>query len=184
MADDEVPPVHNQAENEANEHVNEHQAEDEANEHVNEHQAKDHADIEVYRPDFTSRRTKPPKPLSLLGNEVESWKLFKKRWQNYTLLSGLQKKTCAFQVAELENCLEDDTLKILESFCFTTPEHMRSVKEILDKFEEYVVGEVNETYERFMFGSRSQQEDEPVDKFLSEFSLKLAATAQGANHPS
>jgi transposase InsO family protein len=122
-------------------------------------------------PNYLAKRAKPPKPLSLVENEVENWKLFKKRWGNYTLLSGLEQRPNNYQVAELENCLADDALKLLESFSFDTTEDKRTVTEILAKFESYAMGEVNETYERFVFGSRKQLDDEPVEKFVSDLRL-------------
>ena len=48
---------------------------------------------------------KPPAPLNVPGNKVESWKLFKKRWTNYETLSGIGKAPREIQVVMLKTTL-------------------------------------------------------------------------------
>ena len=111
---------------------------------------------------------KPPDPLVIRDNKTEAWKLFKRRWNNYALLSELEKKSKEYQVAMFENCLADDAMRIMNSFTFTTPSADRTVKEIMEKFEEYAIGELNETMERYAFYKRAQQEGEDFENFLMD----------------
>ena len=103
---------------------------------------------------------KPPNQLSLGSNPLESWKLFHQRWKTYTILSRVERQPREFQVALLTNCLDDDALRVLNGFTFATAEDVRTVKEILDQFELFAVGEINDTYERFVFNRRSQDDGE------------------------
>ena len=89
------------------------------------------------------------------------------------MLADLAKEDRQFQVAQLENCLGDDALKTLEGFKFDTPDDERTVKQILDAFETYAIGEVNETLERFKFGKRQQAEGEAVDKFIADLRILM-----------
>ena len=66
-------------------------------------------------------------------------------------------------MALLENCPSDDVLRTYEGFNFSTPEFQRTTREIIDKFEHYAVGEVNETSERYMFHKRVQSEGETFE---------------------
>ena len=91
--------------------------------------------------------TRPPQQLSLKGNKAQNWKRFKKRWGNFLLLSGLEKRSRGAQVIQLENCL-DDTLEILKRFSFTSDEANRTVKEIIEAFEEFCIGKIHETFKR------------------------------------
>ena len=111
--------------------------------------------------------SKPPAPLNLSGNKVESWKLFKKRWTNYETLSGIGKAPREVQVAMFENCLDDEALRVLDGFAFDTPENQRTVKELTTAFESYALGDIHETLERYKFGRRDQQEGEPIDTYIS-----------------
>ena len=61
------------------------------------------------------QHARPPPLLSLQDNMGESWKRFKTRWANYTLLSGLHDMPREIQVAQLENCLADDALILEDS---------------------------------------------------------------------
>jgi hypothetical protein len=123
---------------------------------------------------------KPPQPLILGDNKAESWKIFKRRWTNYELLSEVGKKPHAFQVAMFENCLSDDAIRLLNGFSFATVEENRTVKEIVEKFEEYAVGEVNDTMERYIFHNRVQKEGEEFDNFLADI-RRLALTCKFCN---
>ena len=111
---------------------------------------------------------KPPQQFSLGSNVLESWKIFKQRWHTYTILSELDVKPRNVQVALFIHSLADDALKVYNGFQFNTPDDSRTVSEVISKFEDFVVGEVNETYERYLFNSRCQQEGEVFDKFLSD----------------
>ena len=71
-------------------------------------------------------------------------------------------------MAMFENCLADDAMRIMNSFTFNTPSADRTVKEIMEKFEEYTIGELNETMERYAFYKRAQQEGEDFENFLMD----------------
>ena len=83
----------------------------------------------------------------------------------------MNKKDRAYQVAMFENCLTDNAVKILNGFRFETPEDVRTVKEIITKFEEYTIGDVNDIMERFLFNGRAQQEGD-FDNFLSDIRIR------------
>ena len=119
------------------------------------------------------QHARPPPLLSLQDNMGESWKRFKTRWANYSLLSGLHDMPREIQVAQLENCLADDALKTLEGFDFPTGEDERTVQEMMMAFERYAIGEIHETLERYKFGKRQQQEGESMDKFLADLRILM-----------
>ena len=111
---------------------------------------------------------RPPQPFSVGGNAAENRKMFKQRWSSYTILSGFENLERKVQVALILNLLADDALKAYNGFQFDTPDEERTVKEIMEKMEKFCVGEVNQTYERFIFNSRKQSEGEPMDAFISD----------------
>ena len=113
------------------------------------------------------------RPLELGSNKIEQWRLFKRRWNNYVILSNLSVKPREFQVALLENCLSDDVLRTYEGFNFSTPESQKTTLEIIDKFEHYAVGEVNETFERYVFHKRVQSEGETFEQFESDLRVLI-----------
>ena len=111
---------------------------------------------------------KPPSRLTLGANIQESWKLFKQRWDTYAVLSQVSTLQRNVQVALFLHCLDDDALKAYNGFSFVTPESDRTVSDIIAKFESFAIGEVNETYERFIFNNRAQRDGESFERFYSE----------------
>ena len=109
-----------------------------------------------------------PERLVFSGNKADSWNLFFKIWSNYALLTQLDRKLREIQVAILENYLGDDAMRIYQGIQFDTPDSDRTVQDILQVLNEYAVGIVNETYERFAFRQRKQEECEAFDTFYND----------------
>ena len=62
-----------------------------------------------------------------------------------------------------------------------TPETDRQVlSKVIEKFEEFCIGETNETYERFIFNRRGQEENESIDQYVTVL-RKLAQTCNFCN---
>ena len=108
---------------------------------------------------------RPPLPLSIDSNISDNWKLFKQKWQNYAIVAQLEKQSPAYCSALLLHTLGDDALRIYNGFDFQDTQ--RTVEEILDRFDRFAIGETNETYERFVFNNRSQEQDETFENFYA-----------------
>ena len=106
-----------------------------------------------------------PQSLKLKDNPVENYQLFKQRWQAYTILSNFTTQSNNIQKALLIHCLGDDALKVYNSF---TIADSTTVEEIFGFFDNYIVGATNDTYERFKFNKRSQNEEETFDSFYAD----------------
>ncbi|KAK3887807.1 hypothetical protein Pcinc_008086 [Petrolisthes cinctipes] len=105
----------------------------------------------------------PPPPHFSNGTDTAgNWKLFKRRWDNFSILSKVE-----------ENSFADDALKVYEGFCFDTPLGERTVAEVLTKLNEYAVGEANETYERFVFNRRCQEEGESYENVYTDLRVLI-----------
>ena len=69
----------------------------------------------------------------------------------------------------------DQALKTYNGFQFESDTEHRTVDEIMQKFESFAVGEVNETYERYVFNKRNQNEG---DRDIRKFSICSANVDQ------
>ena len=45
------------------------------------------------------------------------------------------------------------------------PEDRNDVRKIIEKFDQYSIGELHETFERYNFNSRNQEETEGIDTY-------------------
>ena len=58
-------------------------------------------------------------------------------------------------------------LEIYEGMTLEPPECSKVLDSVVQKFEEFCIGQINETFERYVFDSRSQREGESIDHFVS-----------------
>ena len=72
-------------------------------------------------------------------------------------------------------------MKKYNGFHFATAAADRTVNEITEKFEDFAVGEVNVTYERFKFNSRKQETNESFEEYLSTLRYMLRTCAYCGN---
>ena len=80
----------------------------------------------------------------------------------------LDRRPREIQVAILENCSDDVAMRIHQGIQFGTPDSDRTEQDILQALSEYAVGIVNETYERFAFRQRKQEEGEAFGTFYND----------------
>ena len=107
---------------------------------------------------------KPPQPFHITGNTESNWRLFKQRWETYSVLTDLSSHDDKLQVALFTSCLADDALQVFNGFTGSK----KKIADIIDQFETFAVGEQNVIYERFLFNRRAQEEGESFEHFLSD----------------
>ncbi|KAK3752981.1 hypothetical protein QZH41_016289 [Actinostola sp. cb2023] len=108
----------------------------------------------------------PPNKLEVLDRDklVENWKTFKQMWQNYAVITNMRAQTEEYRIALFLHCIGPDALRIYNGFDFATEEEQKSLENVIQKFDQYAIGELNETYERFQFNDRNQKPDHETDE--------------------
>ena len=114
----------------------------------------------------------PPGKLNVTSTEnmAENWKVWKQMWNNYVIIAKLGTQPPEYKVALSLHCIGVDALKIFNGFQFDTPEDRNNLSEIIEKFDQYTIGELNETFERYNFHSRNQEENESIVNASMAFS--------------
>ncbi|XP_069106974.1 uncharacterized protein [Argopecten irradians] len=108
-----------------------------------------------------------PTALDLRGNLCANWKKFRRIWDNYEIASGLKHKTKELRNATLLTCIGPDALQIYDGLTFDNDDDKTDVDKVLDKFEKFCIGQTNETYERYLFNNRSQEQGETIDAYVA-----------------
>ena len=85
-------------------------------------------------------------------------------WQNCEIVTRLGEETDEFRTATLLTCIGSEALDVYEGLPFDENER-QNVAVMLHKFEEFCLGEVNETYESYMFFCRNQDAGETGNNF-------------------
>ena len=107
-----------------------------------------------------------PKPLCL-DNIAANWKKFRRAWYNYAVVVRLQRFDEEYKTATFLSAIGEEALEIYEGTTFEPPETSKVLDSVVQKFEEFCIGQTNETFERYVFNSRSQKEDESIDHYVS-----------------
>ena len=111
----------------------------------------------------------PPEKLNVTSTEnmAENWKVWKQMWNNYVIIAKLGTQPPEYKVALFLHCIGVDALKIFNGFQFDTPEDRNNLSKIIEKFDQYTIGELNETFERYNFNLRNQEENESIDAYVT-----------------
>lgn len=105
---------------------------------------------------------KPPESLKLTGNVDENWRTFKQQFCLYVAAMGLKTKLEARKVALLLTIAGPQAIEVFNTFVFDSPEDSEKLDVVLSKFDAHCSPKKNETYERYVFRSRTQRQHEPL----------------------
>ena len=73
--------------------------------------------IDNVSPDFTSAAQYLD--LKTTGEIAENWKLWKEKYNNYFVISRLDRENCEYQLAVFKHAIGDDGLKVIKSFTYS-----------------------------------------------------------------
>ena len=105
-------------------------------------------------------------PSSFNFANPEEWSNWIRRFERFRLASGLNEKSSASQVNTLIYTMGDIADDILSSFGLSEDDKAK-YKVVVEKFEAHFVKKRNIIFERAKFNQRRQEENEPVDDFVT-----------------
>ena len=107
----------------------------------------------------------PPDPMVCAGNVAANWKAFKEAFNDFATATELTAKDDAIQAATLKTVMGRECRQIL-SRLELTDEDKKKPNKILEKLEEYFAPTWNILYERYLFHSAQQQQNETIDQYM------------------
>ena len=117
---------------------------------------------------------KMPPPLQLNENAIEERKLFMQLFKNYQIITVLEQRDKAYQCVVFLQCTGTAGIKIYNGLEFasagpgnTIAEDNEDIRTIIEKFDKYIIGETNQTYERYVFNKRDKKPEESVELYIS-----------------
>ena len=94
------------------------------------------------------------------------WTKWKRRFDRYLAVSGLQGKSEELQISSLIYCMGDEAEDILATFELSD-EDAKKYETVVTKFKDHFNRKKNIIFERARFNSRKQEEGEPADVFIT-----------------
>ena len=121
-----------------------------------------------------------PAPLRVNGNNLAvEWKRFKGQWTNYVRAAKVDGEEPDRQAAILIACIGSDAYDVYTTLQFNNDDDRNDPTKVLEAFETYCIGEVNEVYERYVFHRRHQEPGESFDTFLGELRRLVKSCGYG-----
>ena len=110
-----------------------------------------------------------PKSLDLtnMNMAAEKFQIWKLKFLDFCVLTHLEQQQPEYQLAIFRQSVGDAALKAIQRFRFQPNEDKNDWHILLRKLEDHCVGERNETYERYKFFCRKQEEGESFESYLS-----------------
>lgn len=116
---------------------------------------------------------KPPSPLKCGANARADWVRFLEDWQDYSIVQDIANKPDNVQISLFRISLGDEGKKLLRNQPVpmkadgSAPMDENKLDTLTKMMEIAVVGEVNDTYERYIFRCRTQREGETIETFVT-----------------
>ena len=101
------------------------------------------------------------------GGAAEKWRRWRKRWQSYATVTGLDAKGDDYKLACLNSAMSDEALDLIDSLPYENSGDENDIGKVLDLLEKHYVGATNEIYESYKFFQRSQEDGEPVTDYIA-----------------
>ena len=111
-------------------------------------------------------------PVSLKTSEnfdfskPDLWSKWKKRFEQFASVSGLDKEDDARRISTLLYCLGEEADDVLSSTNIST-EDVKKYNGVIGKFDEYFKVRKNVIYERARFNRRDQLEGETAEEYIT-----------------
>ena len=115
----------------------------------------------------------PPEPLDLdCSNLANTWRQWRQRFELFTLASGLSEKDAKIQSATLLHVIGPAALEVYNTFTWENDDDKQKVDVILAKLEGHCIPRWNVTWERHVFNTRNQRDDETIDQYITDLKKK------------
>ena len=108
----------------------------------------------------------PPAPLKIDDpNPAEKWEKFLLAWENYALVTELNKKAEAVQVATLLTVIGEEAREVYSTFNDWGEGEDKKINPVLKKLGDYCEPRKNIPFERYKFNRRVQEAGETYDQY-------------------
>ena len=120
-----------------------------------------------------------PGKLIIKGNPNIDWITWKKCFENYLVVSGMDGVKDERKIVIMINLIGEDGQLMYDNFKYEAEEDKKKFDVVMKEFEEVCELKLNLTVERFNFFNTSQREGEPFETFLIELRNKAATCEFG-----
>ena len=107
---------------------------------------------------------KPPEPVKLGSDAAANWKLWKQLWSSYAVVADIDD---ASRTDDFRKALFISTMGVEGLQVYNACDHDDTDTIIIGKMDGHILGQTNETFERYKFNTRAQHLDETIDTYVA-----------------
>ena len=134
---------------------------------------------EVKMSEMSAKMIPLPAPLRTGANLAVEWKRFQGQWKNYSKAAKIDREDADRQAAIFLACIGSDAYQIFTTMEFDDEADKENPEKLIEAFERYCIGEINEVYERYVFNKRQQEPGESFDTFLGDLRRLVKSCGYG-----
>ncbi|GAB1597566.1 hypothetical protein Ahia01_000033100, partial [Argonauta hians] len=98
----------------------------------------------------------------------ENWRTFKRNFLNYSIASRLTREAdTEYQTSVLLSIIGPEAFDVYEGLEFDSEDDRNDLKMVIEKFEEFFVGDTHEAYESYRFHLRKQEHSENIETYIT-----------------
>ena len=116
---------------------------------------------------FRRPQVPAPNPLDVDGDRADNWKIWKQRWDNYCIITGLLDQPEDYKCAMLLHSIRIEAMRIFNGLKLSAGEDLNNMADVIKKFDQNFLGQIQEFFERFQFNRRNQESGESIDEYMS-----------------
>ena len=105
------------------------------------------------------------------GDLPSQWNKYKQTWESFEIVTGLKEKSSSYRTTAFIRCIRSEEVAIFNGVPSENEEDKSDIDKVLENFQNYCIGETNETHDRHIFNNRVQERDESFDSFVSHLCL-------------
>ena len=102
------------------------------------------------------------------GDIATDWNRFCSQWNNYEIAADLADQPKKKRTAIFLACIGLEAYQLFQTLQFAEEADRQDIDKVTEAFQRHCIGEVNVTYERYVFNRRVQDVGEPFDTFLAD----------------
>ena len=89
---------------------------------------------------FRRPQVPAPNPLDVDGDRADNWKIWKQRWDNYCIITGLVDQPEDYKCAMLLHSIRIEAMRIFNGLKFSDGEDLNNMADIIKKFDQNFLG--------------------------------------------
>ena len=102
-----------------------------------------------------------------MNTAAEKFQIRRLKFKDLCTITNLKQQSPQCQLAIFRQPFGDDALKMIQKFKFQPHEDINNWHVLMEKLEALCIGDRNETYERYAFFSRRQEDGEYFESYLN-----------------